>query len=395
MLICNINGTLNLEYVFFRLDYEINNVENSRCRIFLEESKYNTDIIKHIKINEINIIEFKSDTIHYKVHVKVNKVRELFDDIIAPHYNCDFLLNTISMIGKIVEVENIKHHSDIVLDLIPTFKCNMACDYCFQKNHGDTIPECKNLDKTYGNIFNYLKNIEYRQINIFGGELSINLDKANDINKIAYDNLITDKTNRIKVFTNCKIYDEMFCNFIKEDPIKDLYISLSVLSEKVYDPRHIDIETTEFNIQKYINKLGTDRIKAVIVIDSNTINYLKETVLRLNRIGVNNFIIKSENYYNGIAYKNNITEFIDKYDRIITELTENENIKIWVRNDYTSSGYISFSVTKDGEVRSICELCLCEKNDGTEVVHFGPEDIVFDYNKKRLYSIVDCKEVSV
>lgn len=385
-----VNSGKVFDGIFLRLDFNIYNKNKSRFRIFLDiENTQN--MISFIKLSKINTFKCYDDfyKFDYTVEIHADSIKEYYEDEIASQYTCDKKLYTIAIMGN-MRLSTIAWHQAIVLDLIPTFKCNMNCDYCFQhKFHGDSIAECTDIKDMYTDIASYLKGMEFKQINLFGGELSIDLDRCELADKVADKYFKTNYTNRKKIFTNAKEYNPEFSRFIKQDSMKNLYFSISSLSEKIYDPRHVDIPTTLSNINKYINDLGEDKIKAVIIADELTLDYLEETVYKLKSVGVRRFIIKLENRLNGQLFYKDEYKVIDKYRSIIEKLTNDPTIMIYVRNDYSPSMYLCFLLNReDNENRSVCEMCLCTVNDGTSLVHLGVEDMVYTKNL-RLYSIIN------
>lgn len=387
-----INDNKEINATFLRIDVNLFNKDKSRVRLFISD---NINVMQYIKIGEKNKIECWDDIhgYHYIIESDTKFIKEFYDDMIAPQYSCDNYLYTVQFMGDI-KLTTLKYHRAIILDLIPTFKCNMNCDYCFQsKHHGDTLLDCPDLNEMYTDIADFLKGMEFKQINLFGGELSIDMERTELANEIVNRYYQTDYTNKKKIFTNAKEFNPEFANFIKEDDLKSLYISVSSLTNKIYDPRHVDIQLMMSNIIKYVSVLGEDRIKCVIIADENTLDYLEETVLKLRTTGVKRFIIKLENELNGNTFKNDSKNIIEKYKNIIKKLSENKDIMLYIRNDHTPSMYIDFLLNReDNENRSVCEMCLCDRNEEDSPVHMGVEDIVFN-RKLRLHSIIDDEPI--
>lgn len=395
-MIIEIQGkSKTIDVVFVKLDFNLYDKSKSNLRIFLTMENVEK-LSSNINIDTINRLKYYDEdrTFEYLLSIRPSRIGVRPDTKILTQYCTDIQLYEVVLTGELNN-ECIKSHTDSIIDIVPTFKCNMNCDYCGQRHiHDDDLSDCENLREVYKEIHEQLVGMKFKQVNLIGGELSIDMNSCELANDVANSYFMSDITNRKKVFTNCKKFNIEFADFIKNEPLTNLCISISSLNEKVYDPRHADTPLLMANIKKYVDYLGESKIKAVIVLNRDTLDYVEDTVSKLRAAGVHRFIIKLENHLNDDLFNNNDDNLLNKFKESIIKLSSDTQNMLYIRNDITPSMYICFLLNRsDNEGRNICEMVLCTDKTNNSPIHIGVEDLVFT-KPLRLFSVINNDNIN-
>ncbi len=146
-------------------------------------------------------------------------------------------------IENLTKQEIVKHNSYPEIEIILTYKCNMSCEYCWQRK-SDLIKE-KPMDKeTFMNLVNYIKanNTDYvgdYNIGYMGGEPLLMFDFIKWANNYLIEQL--NQNLNIRILTNGSIINQEMCDYFSENNIK---IIVSLDGSKENNKRRGNFEAT-------------------------------------------------------------------------------------------------------------------------------------------------------
>ncbi len=117
--------------------------------------------------------------------------------------------------------------SQLNVTIVPTYACNMRCDYCFQKDDGERFMQRDMADAIFNSIVSIMKNHKSLHITWFGGEplLALNIMKYLSVKFITFctANCIEYTSDMI---TNGTLLVPEILNSLKEFEIQRIQVTL-------------------------------------------------------------------------------------------------------------------------------------------------------------------------
>lgn len=235
--------------------------------------------------------------------IEKSLISKLDNKIITQLFNNGFIVSK-----NIDEYRRVKNEFQMNLNtkqnmvtyvIAPTLRCNLNCEYCFQKNYRDN--KCQDIsNETLDNIIEFIiksnknnPNLKYIKISWFGGEPLLCYDKI-----IKFSKIIKQKLKDIDVklmsgiVTNGVLLDEQkLLSLIDEANLMHLQITV----DGEVDTYCLKKQTTPEIYERVINNiiLSTKFIKTVVRLNSDKTNYKELTRL-------------SEKLYSKVKNKDNL-----------------------------------------------------------------------------------------
>jgi len=220
--------------------------------------------------------------------------------------------------------------------MIITNRCNLACDYCFERSKGDKDMDVDTaieiVDRTYNKNLN-MPNQRFTY-NLFGGEPMVNwkVVKAilDHINEKHYNAQVGITTNMMQMT------DEML-DYIDDN---DVFVLVSIDGIKeMHDMHRKDhagngsFDTVVKNIKKMVDRGLTHLIEARMTVTPESAKYMYESVKMLLDLGINNIcpIAASDLDWSDEAlkdYEDNYNKMLELYVDILNDTDNNRNINI-------------------------------------------------------------------
>lgn len=280
-------GFNKLEFGFVNIDYEF--IKDRYFKIMkklIENNYFNTYMI--------DVFNFGEQIDKKTIKTFDNNNQIIFEETVMTKNNNS---------NKNTELANLylrTKKNNLTIVLIITEKCNLQCKYCYvNQNLKDSFVI---TDKTINNLPKFIKNIlkYYQTVNIdlFGGEPTLEWDKCLKILKTINDNFQLELLSRI----TCRILSN------NSTPMYDKYLYI----KKHYPLTKFNFSYDGSNISsKYSRNMNDEQLN---VITKNLKDYINIFNLNINEVSIN-YVICPDNVkylYDGIYnlfYKNNFMWF--------------------------------------------------------------------------------------
>lgn len=365
---------------------------------------------------------------HRKIPTKILKdlphiVRNLEKNNIIKKIDTDDKLNenTSKFLEEILKtnINNYKNNPlrfnyPLFIGINPTNRCRFNCIYCYAEKKPVSELDLKSWEK----IFNYLKKLNIRIVEITGGDLFSRNDAADFIQLLGKNNFIS------TISTKSKISQETAKQIAKSKNIKNILFQISLDSiDSCIDGRLTGVKDAlnmaMESIRNLISHSIYPRVKAVIT-KYNTGN-LEDFIKNMEITGVKEIALvsASKSYYRDnsetILTENQIKKLSEKikilknkYNRIriywqdgIIEPYKNKNE--WLKRPICSAGRSSLIINPNGDIT------LCEQMPYKEEFIFGnilksrleeiwnsPKLLSFIYPNKKMFKkdslCYNCKD---
>lgn len=218
--------------------------------------------------NENYIMNFRNSSIDYINNYELNYLKKgLIFNIHQDRRNYLISRGYLEQDTKVSSTEN----EILNIYLIFSYKCNLACSYCFEKDENFNI-EDSNDDKYIEKLQNISKTHKF-MITLYGGEPLIE-ENRNDINKVI--NFIKTHSCSIRIITNgvnIPFYMKEFIMLKKY--INEFVITVDGIKE-IHDIRRYD---------KNHNGTFENIIKSIIILNHN--NYKVKIRVNLDKYNIN------------------------------------------------------------------------------------------------------------
>lgn len=219
--------------------------------------------------------------------------------------------------------------------MIITNRCNLACDYCFERSKGnidmDVDTALEIVDRTYNKVLMPNQRFTY---NLFGGEPMVNWKVV----KAILDHINAKHYNaQVGITTNMTHMTDEMLDYIDDN---DVFILASIDGIKeMHDLHRKDhggngsFDTVINNMQKMIDRGLAHLLEARMTVTPENAKYMYDGVKMLIDMGVNNIcpIAASDLEWNEEAlqdYKENYEKTLELYLQILNDTENHRNINI-------------------------------------------------------------------
>lgn len=318
--------------------------------------------------------------------------------------------------SKLKQIKKISKPNKLSVTLIPSFKCNMKCIYCYE---GDTIKEQKNITKKdiepiINLIINFLKNknINFIKFELLGGEPLIE-EHVIWFKEFFKHFKNTDINYSISCTTNGLNIDK-YLGFILEEKIESVQITVDGPEEVHNKRRKGNGKTGSFKkIIDNIIKLSSEGIKVYlrVNIDESNISSLYSLFLEThNKFNENVFPYLYPISFNGINNNEKYPTELELFKMVLNEFVKYPELSDYFDIDFHGIKFIKTIFKKKVFVPKLkfCGACTSQLViDGNKDVYtcwwaagkkqlkigdiYGLNSIIDKWNERSTLTLTRCK----